>query len=794
MIGETVFHYKILDKIGEGGMGVVYRAEDINLRRTVALKFLSPSTVPSGSTRERIMKEARAAASLDHQNICAIHEVEEFDEQLFIVMAYCKGRTLGTLLREEKPGLKQSLDILIQIADGLGAAHENGIIHRDIKPANVIVSDKGKVKIMDFGLAKQSGAETKSMTMAGAGTLAYMSPEQVRGDHVDPRSDIWSLGVLMYQMLAGRRPFKGDYDASVLYSIVNDKHIPAAEAVPDLPTELGAIIERTLEKSPDDRYESMEQLRNDLVGVRNFLFGEPDDTTTGKTFFAGASHIFGWKLTSILALSVSVVLIILMIRYIITEKDSPDTDSRITPTTLDKRSPGPAELEEAEVFFTQGIELYSSGNQTKGIPLIEHALEINPEHFEALMKLAVYYDWGGDYERAAGYIERAKRIAEKRNELDDYATCATTEAKVLHNWDLAIKFYKDYLQANPESVKTHIQIGYILSRYKGDNGGALEQYDLFFNLDPENKSRMHALAHNYTGTAWLYSGEFENAIEAFTKYREMLPDPPDPVTSLAGAYLFAGRYDESYRLYTTLLRVDAPPFTVHDGLGKVCSKTGRLRESNEHYQRYLGSVTFKGQKVNGHLNIARNYLAQKDTVSFDRIMDEIDVIDPEATRACWLRGVRHVILDNDIKRARSEFSRLTALMEKPFVFEETSRHEHLRGLILLAEGRTIGAVEALKEAVRKSPRDFLFFGREYARVLLEAGLTDEAIAECHNLEKFNSNDPRLLMILCRAYSSNGDMVSAKEYFERTLKVLAEADDDFVPLTEFENEFETLKSI
>ncbi len=483
-----------------------------------------------------------------------------------------------------------------------------------------------------------------------------------------------------------------------------------------------------------------------------------------------------------------------MIRYILIEKDSPDPDSKITSTTVDERSPGPAELEEAEVLYTQGTELYSSGNQTKGIPLIKHALEINPEHFKALKILAVYYDWGGDYERAAGYIERAKRIAEKRNELDDYTACAATEAKVLHNWDLAIKLYKDYLQVNPEKATTHIQIGYILSRYKGDNKGALEQYGLFFKLDPENKSTMHAVAHNYAGTAWLYSGEFEKAIAAHTRYSEFFPNSPDPVSSLAGAYLFAGNYDEAYRLYTSLLHLDAPPFTVYEGIGKICSETGRLRESNEHYQRYLGSVTFRGQKVNGHLNVARNYLIQKDMVSFDRIMNEIDVIYPEAARACWLRGVRYITLENDIKRARAEFGRLTELMEKPFVFEETSRHEHLRGLILLAEGRMIGALEALKEAARKSPRDFFFFGREHARVLLKSGMPDEAITECLNLSDYNPNDPQMLMMLCKAYSQNGDMVSAKEYYDRTLEVLAEADEDFVPLMEFKKEFENLKSI
>ncbi len=794
MIGETVYHYRILDKIGEGGMGVVYRAEDINLRRTVALKFLSASSVTSGSTRERIMKEARAAASLDHQNICAIHEVEEFDDKLFIVMAYCKGKTLGTLIRDERPGLERSLSILIQIADGLCAAHEAGIIHRDIKPANVIVSDKGKVKIMDFGLAKQSGAETRSMTMAGAGTLAYMSPEQVRGDNVDPKSDIWSLGVLMYQMITGTRPFEGDYDASVLYSIVNDKHVPAAEVDDAIPPEIGAIIEHTLEKAPDDRYESMEILREDLVQVRNFLFGKPETVTTRTGFFTAGKHIFGWKVTSLLALAVSVLLIFIIIRYILIGTDTSKSGSTETEMTEDNKSPDPGKLNKADVLYTRGTELYHSGNQTKGILLIEDALVINPEHFDALKTLAVFYDWGGDYEKAARYILRAKNIAKRSGNTADYAICTIIQAKVLHNWDLALKLFGEYYNDNPDAASTQIEIGYILSRYVGDNKGALEHYALFFEVDPGNKTGRHAQVYNYTGTARLYSGDFDKAIEAFKHYQKLLPDSPDPVSSLAGAYLFAGDYKEAYRLYSTLLQLDDPAYTVHAGLGRTCSETGRIREANEHFNRYLGSVTFRGQKVHGHLQIAQNYLMQKNGDSFDREMKRIDNIDPQAAQACWLRGVRFITLDKDIQRARSQFSRLNALMEKPFVFEETSRHEHLRGLILLSEGRTLGALEALKEAVRKSPRDFLFFGREYARILLQVGNTDEAIAECLRLADYNPNDPQLLMILCRAKSITGDMVSAKEYYERTLEVLAEADDDFVPLTEFKKEFEELENI
>jgi len=727
MIGETVYHYRVLDKIGEGGMGVVYRAEDINLRRIVALKFLSPSSVIGGSTRERIMKEARAAASLDHQNICAIHEVEELDDKLFIVMAYCKGRTLGRLLSDEKPGLEQSLDILIQITDGLGAAHDAGIIHRDIKPANVIVSDKGNVKIMDFGLAKQSGAETMSMTMAGAGTLAYMSPEQVRGDHVDPRSDIWSLGVLMYQMLTGQKPFVGDYDASVLYNIVNVPHAPAVDIDPDIPPEIAAIIERALEKSPSDRYVSMETLRDDLVQVRNYLFGKPETDISRKGFLSSSKHFFGWKITSLLALTVSVALIFVIIRYLLIGKDTQRVESTTEEPIGTTESPDSEAIIEAQVLFSSGTALYHSGNQTRGIPLIEHALEINPEHFEALKTLAVFYDWGGDFERAAGYIAQAKIIAEKNGNTADYIICTIIESKVLHNWDHALKLFREYYAENPEAITTMIEIGYILSRYIGDNQGALEHYALFFDADPDNKTGRHAQAYNYTGTAWLYSGGFEQALESFTEYQKLLPGSPDPVSSLAGAYLFSGDYKEAYRLYASLLHQDDPAYTVHGGLGRTCSETGRLREANEHFNRYLGSVTFRGQKINGHLHIARNFLLQKDRVSFDRTLDSIDTIDPKSAQACWLRGVMFTTLGNDIKKARSEFSQLKALMEKPFVFEETSRREHLRGLILLAEGRILGALEALQEAAERSPRDFFFFGREYARILLQVGRTDEAI-------------------------------------------------------------------
>ena len=791
MIGETVYHYRILDKIGEGGMGVVYRAEDIKLRRIVALKFLSPMSVLHGSTREKIMKEARAAASLDHQNICAIHEVEELDDKLFIVMAYCEGSTLGDLIRDERPELGKTLNILIQIADGLLAAHEQGIIHRDIKPANVIVSDKGKVKIMDFGLAKQTGGETMSMTMAGAGTLGYMSPEQVRGGHVDHRSDIWSLGILMYQMLTGRRPFEGDYDASVLYSIVNEKHEPAMEFVPEIPLEINTIVERALEKSPDDRYGTMEEMRNALILVRNILFGEPETVMTWKGFFPGKQHIFGWKLTSVLALSVSVVMLFFIIRHIIAGGDRDSIESVGSELAAVDDSPSPESSSDADMLYELGQTLYNTGNQPEGIPYIEQALKEDPEHFESLITLAAYYSWGSDSKKAIELIDRARKVAKSKGDMGALILCAAVEAKVEHNWEKAVFRYREWYEDSPAEASILIHIGYILSKYIGDYEGALEQFELYFEADPQNLFRKHGTAHNYTGTALLYSGDFDKAMKSFRKYQELFPDSPDPVTSIAGANLFIGNYEEAYLQYYSLLAMDDPPFTAYEGLGNTCIEMGRLREAHEHFHLYLGKTTSMGQ-VNGRLHLARIYFIQKDKESFDREMSRIKELNPESIRACWLRGVKLITMENDVDRARGELIKLTALMEKAKAYTESSRREHLRGLILLSEGRNMSALNALKEAGNNSPREFFFFGREYARALLQVGKADEAIAECQDLSNYNPNDPQLLMILCKAYSLNGDMISAKENYDRTLEVLAKADEDFIPLIEFKTEFEEIR--
>ncbi len=265
MIGQTISHYMILEKLGEGGMGVVYKAEDTKLRRTVAVKFLPHGLEGHEPERARFLQEAQAASALNHPNVCTIYAIEEEGDQQFIVMEFVDGKTL----REQVPiqKISDAIGYAIQIAEALQEAHSKGVVHRDVKTDNIMVNTKNQIKVMDFGLAKLKGSLKLTRTSSTVGTLAYMAPEQIQGGEVDARSDIFSFGVVLYEILTGRLPFQGEHEAAMMYSIMNEDPESVLRYRADLSPELDRIIHRALEKDVEDRYQSVADMVSELRKV-----------------------------------------------------------------------------------------------------------------------------------------------------------------------------------------------------------------------------------------------------------------------------------------------------------------------------------------------------------------------------------------------------------------------------------------------------------------------------------------------------------------------------------------------
>ncbi len=283
MIGQTISHYKILEKLGEGGMGVVYKAQDLKLDRPVAIKFLSSHLSASEENKTRFVQEAQATAALNHPNILSVYDIDSYDKGMFFVMEYVEGKTLKSHITGLKAGegipVPQTIDWTIQIAQGLKAAHEKGIIHRDIKPENIMLTKDGHPKIMDFGIAKLKGGTGLTKTGTSLGTLSYMSPEQAQGASADQRSDIWSLGVVFYEMLTSEVPFRGEHEAALMYLIVNEQPPMPSQIDRRVSPQVDAVVMKMLEKDKNIRYQKMDEVVKSLSAVRSEL----DAVHAGKT-------------------------------------------------------------------------------------------------------------------------------------------------------------------------------------------------------------------------------------------------------------------------------------------------------------------------------------------------------------------------------------------------------------------------------------------------------------------------------------------------------------------------------
>jgi serine/threonine-protein kinase len=359
VIGQTISHYKILEKLGEGGMGVVYKAKDTKLDRLVAIKFLPSHIAADSDERKRFELEAKAAAALNHPNIATIYGIEEADSETFIIMEYIQGQSLREKISKGPLKIKDAVEYTIQIAEGLETAHNKDIFHRDIKSANIMIDDKNQAKIMDFGLAKLAKQSLVTKQGSTLGTAAYMSPEQARGEVVDHRTDIWSLGVVLYEMVTGRLPFKGEYEHAVIYSILNEEPEPLTALRTGVPIDLEKIVAKAMEKEPDERYQHVDEIPVDLKAITASQSSSSRKTAV-KAIPSETSRFTRWK-RAIPWVLIAVMAVVVVFAFWSPWRKEVPISQKVNRFTLNLPSSGPLWL--TEVFQQPSLALSPDGTK-----------------------------------------------------------------------------------------------------------------------------------------------------------------------------------------------------------------------------------------------------------------------------------------------------------------------------------------------------------------------------------------------------------------------------------------------
>ena len=681
MIGKTVSHYKILEKLGEGGMGVVYEAEDTKLKRTVALKFLPPELTRDLEAKERFIREAQAASALEHPNICNIHEIEETsDGQLYIVMACYEGKTLKEKIKEKRIKKKEVVDIAIQIGQGLEKAHEKGIIHRDIKPANIFITNDGVVKILDFGLAKLSGQAQLTKDSSTLGTVAYMSPEQLSGKEVDQRTDIWSLGVVLYEMLTEKLPFKGDYEQAVTYSILNEQPESVTSLRTGVPMELERIVNKCIQKDPDERYQTVIDLVADFLHLQRTSTIQTVSPSKGTR---GVSHPsllrkYGWIFS--LCLALFVITIFTLRPFFLSEK--PSDSKRTMIVVLPFQNLGSPDDEYFADGITDAITARLANLSGLGVISRQSAIQYKGSvktTSEIREELGVDYLLEGTIQRERPSDPRSRvRIIPQliKAEQDIHLWAETydediTEVfrvqsdiaeRVAHELDITLLApERDRLESKPteniEAYEYYLRgIEYFdRATSREESQTALEMFAKAVELDPG-----FALAWIYLSRVyiWLYwSGMEEGKIvlpKAETAANEALSIAPDLVeTHLALGFIqyYGNRnYDKALEHFHEVLKQQPTNAEANSAIGYVLRRKGKFEESLGYFRRALKvnprSYLLNWDNMGGTLLTLRRY------TEAEKYTDRAISLAPEMSIAYILKADISLLRDGDIMKAR----------------------------------------------------------------------------------------------------------------------------------------------
>jgi serine/threonine protein kinase/Flp pilus assembly protein TadD len=605
MIGKIISHYRILEKLGEGGMGVVYKAQDTKLDRIVALKFLPRHLTSDSVEKERFIHEAKAASALNHTNITTIHEIDEFEGQMFIVMEYCEGKTLKQIIEKETLSIKKVLDIGIQVCEGLTAAHKKEIVHRDIKSDNIMVTKEGQVKITDFGLAKLKGATKLTKTRSTLGTLAYMSPEQAQGEEVDSRSDIFSFGVVLYEMITGQLPFKGEHQAAIIYSLINEAPEPLTRYKVDVPEGLQRIVVKALEKEKEERYQHIDELLADLRRERKSL----DYVKTGPLAQPVETQKPVKKKTLSLVVAGVAVLILIVGSFALFNKKEPESGRKML-AVLPFENLGAPEQE----YFAAGItdEITTQLAKVSGLGVISRTSVLQYKDtrktvqqigkelgVQYLLEGTILWDksevsnrvrinpqlirvkdgthvWAETYDRVLEQIFALQSdVAEKVASALDVTLLEPEKQSITGKPTDNLEAYEYYLRGNEYFKKGWAEKDYRI---------AIQMYEKAVEFDPKFALAYSKLSEAHEELYWYYYDRTEERLnkakEAVDRALELKPDLPEAHLALGWYYYHGSRdYDHALEQFAIVQKDQPNNSDLLLAIGAIQRRQGRWEQA-----------------------------------------------------------------------------------------------------------------------------------------------------------------------------------------------------------------------
>ena len=809
-IGDKINQYRILDRIGEGGMGAVYLAEDTRLQRKVALKFVTNALLDSADVIARFHREARAAARLNHPNICTVYELGEAEEKTFISMEYVEGVTLKERMVHgniEKVNIRKWMG---EIVLGLQTAHEAGIIHRDVKPANIMIDNRGLIKIMDFGIAKLAESETElTQENSTLGTIAYMSPEQARGEEIDERADIWSVGVILYELATGQRPFKGAFREAVMYAMMHEDPPVPSEINPSMPEDLEQIINKCLQRERVDRYGSMDEVLADLgiqlatkrlPATEKYSGGEVGELLTvssqeGQTENTGTR--LGSKKRRWIALGIGVLLGLLMVFPGLRKQLSGSNgDESGLPSAMHLAVlPFDTFSEESEdTAFSNGLAHLVATNlmrmehdneemwiipvrevisrEVKSASEAKEAFNVNLTVSGTIIEVGEGTQISLDVTDVRTLRVIASELIELK-ELDAGSVQEEVMGKLAAMLDLQLSEGSEQLFASsqttdPEAYKLYIQAQGFMQRYddEGNIDEALRLYEEAISIDST-----YALAYAGAGFGYARKYYYSKEIAFFEKAGTYVDRALELNDTLAEVWMAVGRVrldtgelEEARTALEKAISIDPDSYEAHRRLGFLYEEAQEFEKAEEYYKK---AVEILPNYWAGHTRLASFYSWLDRREEAIAALNQAVKLTPENSAIYTQLGIQYFNIEDTLKSIKS--------FEQSLRIKPNSEAYYFLAITLRIGHEYQGALEAFIKALEyteNSPSYSIDLGNTYfvlnqpdsARVYWLQALS---MAEEH-LEKVNPNDFSSLLIVSEVHAKLGNKDQAMQYLQRIL--------------------------